>query len=98
MRREKQSRFSWGLGIGDWGLVAGGWWLVTGGWLRISRDYEARAQTGRKSRARGIQLGSYPRLPLACPRPSRISFPLKCALSTRFAGSAFSPTFGIGPL
>ena len=32
------------------------------------------------------------------PRPSRASFPWKCALSTRFAGSAFSPRCGAGPL
>ena len=32
------------------------------------------------------------------PRPSRTSFPLKCALSTRFDGSAFSPRFGTGPV
>ena len=32
------------------------------------------------------------------PRPSRTSFPLKCALLTCFAGSAFSPRCGVGPL
>ena len=32
------------------------------------------------------------------PRPSRASFPWKCALSTRLEGSAFSPRFGAGPL
>lgn len=36
--------------------------------------------------------------PVTWPRPSLSSLPLKCALSTRFAGSAFSPRFGIGPL
>src|SRR5580658_1157217 len=30
------------------------------------------------------------------PRPSRASFPSKCALSTRLDGSAFSPRFGAG--
>jgi hypothetical protein len=35
---------------------------------------------------------------VAWPRPSRSSLPLKWAASTRFAGSAFSPRFGIGPL
>ena len=32
------------------------------------------------------------------PRPSRISFPLKCALSTRLDASAFSPRCGSSPL
>lgn len=32
------------------------------------------------------------------PRPSRVSFPLKWAASTRFDSSAFSPRCGAGPL
>ena len=36
--------------------------------------------------------------PPTWPRPSRTSLPLKCALSTRFAGSGFSPRCGSGPL
>jgi hypothetical protein len=52
-------------------------------------------------RSRACGRSSRPRYFLALvtwPRPSRTSFPLKCALSTRFTGSDFSPRAGSAPL
>jgi hypothetical protein len=71
---------------------------------QIKRPASCRARPHRISYAASLLLRcshslGYQCLPsVAWPRPSRSSLPLKWAASTRFAGSAFSPRFGIGPL